>query len=488
MASILSTTYFACLAVLALFGAHRVWLVIHAWRQRRIEPARMTCLDHPFVTVQLPLFNETAVAARVIDAVCAFAWPRERLEIQVLDDSTDETVAIVAARVAMWRERGIDIAHVRRASRQGWKAGALEAARATARGEFIAVFDADFVPAADFLATAVPHFASSNVGLVQCRWEHLNRSGSWLTEVQALLLDGHFAIEQRARAHRDLAFNFNGTAGVWRAAAIADAGGWHADTLTEDLDLSYRAALKNWRFILLTRANVPAELPADVRGFRAQQFRWAKGSIEVARKLWRPITTSHWSLVHRAEARAHLLHNAPYLATATLIAISPVTFAFAAPPKWFSMATLAVTIVILTSYVAVSQRILRHSVVRALLRVPALLVVTIGIALGQARAVLEAAFGRRSEFVRTPKLGDAKAVKHAPTPSFPVAHWLMCAWLASGGVFALLRGDIFATLQLALFCGSVGWVAVAETRSGSRRRLARIDLVRQKLESLTTGS
>jgi hypothetical protein len=276
--------YYLTLGVLALYGIHRSWLVVTYLRHRRDRPALPAPpAEWPVVTVQLPLYNEMYVATRLLDAVCRLSYPRDRLEIQVLDDSTDETSELVAAEVARWRERGVDVRHVRRGDRAGFKAGALDAGLACARGELLAVFDADFVPGPDFLEKTVPYFTDpadpqggSRLGMVQARWEHINRGYSLLTRIQAILLDGHFVIEHTARNRSGRFFNFNGTAGIWRRQAIEDAGGWQHDTLTEDLDLSYRAQLAGWRFVYLPEVTVPSELPVDVRGFKSQQHRWAK--------------------------------------------------------------------------------------------------------------------------------------------------------------------------------------------------------------------
>lgn len=481
------------LAVLALYGVHRLWLVAGALRgARRDRDARRAAgLDTetteaplqaplqaplPAVTVQLPLYNEPAVAARLIDAVAELDWPRDRLEIQVLDDSTDTTSAVCAERVAAARARGLTIEHLRRADRAGFKAGALEAGRRVARGELLAVLDADFVVPRSFLRDAVPAFADPSVAMVQARWEHLNRPASLLTRVQALLLDGHFAIEQRARAARDHIFNFNGTAGVWRAAAIEQAGGWHADTLTEDLDLSYRTALvapRRWRFTYLPQVAVPAELPERMSAFRSQQFRWAKGSIEVARKLTRTVLTAPRSPAERLEAVLHLTHNVPYLATAALVVSSLIAAALGATPwpPMLTMTTAAVTALVSCGYVAVAQRLLRRPRPWLYLAlVPAMSALVAGISIGQARGMGQALLGRRSEFVRTPKTGatgasrtSARASRRRPATAFVPELSLGVVGLVVAALTVDRQGYL-AAAPLALFGVGLLWVALGSVR------------------------
>lgn len=455
--------YLSALGVLAIYAVHRVWLIAGALR--RTPTARAELDELPVVTIQLPLYNEPAVAARVIDAACAIHYPIDRLEVQVLDDSTDPlALAIARERVAFHRARGIDVVHLHRVDRAGFKAGALEAGRRCARGAIVAILDADFVAPPDLLRRHLHHFADPEVGMVQLRWDHLNRASTALTEVEALLLDGHFAIEQRARARRGCVFNFNGTAGLWRAAAIADAGGWDADTLTEDLDLSYRAALRGWRFVLDTTTGVPGELPARMPAFRTQQFRWAKGSVEVARKLGGTIVRAPWPWRRRIEALLHVTHNVPYLATAVLVATSAITLGVGGGPSWarpLQVAVAAITLIVLAGYVVVAQRQLgRGGIARAVCRVPGLIALTAGISLGQARAVLEGAFGRRSEFVRTPKDGGRPAPRRRGQTSGRI-ELVFAVALAIAAVAAVERKAWIEASSLTLFAVGLAWVGIA---------------------------
>ncbi|MCU1277910.1 MAG: glycosyl transferase family 2, partial [bacterium] len=285
---VLITSYLVVLLTLAMYGFHRSMLMYLYYRSRGADPVPLGRFDPtklPVVTVQLPLFNEMYVAERLLDAINLLEYPRDKLEIQVLDDSTDETQAICRAKVEELQRGGLDIHYIHRTDRTGFKAGALENGLVTGRGEFVMVFDADFLPPPDIIERTVHFFTNDKVGMVQVRWDHVNRDYSRLTELQAMMLDGHFVIEHTARHRSGRFFNFNGTAGIWRVASIVDAGGWSHDTLTEDMDLSYRAQLKGWEFIYLKDVVSPAELPVEMNAFKSQQFRWAKGSIQVAKKL-----------------------------------------------------------------------------------------------------------------------------------------------------------------------------------------------------------
>src|SRR6266705_3692413 len=306
--------YFVVLIILATYGIHRYVLVYLYYKHRRKElPEPRHFEELPRVTVQLPTFNEQFVVERLVDAICRLQYPQDRLQIQVLDDSTDETVEVARGIVERYSALGYQITYHHRANREGFKAGALEQGLKTATGEFIAIFDADFVPSEDFLQRTIHHFTDPTIAMVQTRWTHINRHYSFLTEVEAILLDGHFVLEHGARSRSGVFFNFNGTAGVWRRTAIEDAGGWQHDTLTEDTDLSYRAQLRGWKFVYLPQVECPAELPIEMTAFKTQQARWAKGLIQTSKKILpRLMKRRDLPMRVKIEAWYHLTANLSY--------------------------------------------------------------------------------------------------------------------------------------------------------------------------------
>ncbi|MEO8681963.1 MAG: cellulose synthase family protein, partial [Vicinamibacterales bacterium] len=311
--TIILALYFFVLLILAVYGWHRYYLVYVYMKHKHEQPVPLFTLDPlPVVTIQLPLYNEMYVVDRLVDAVCAIDYPRELLEIQVLDDSTDETTQIAELAVRRHAMRGVDIKCIHREDRTGYKAGALEAGLKVCRGEFVAIFDADFIPKPDFLMKSVHYFSNPKVAMVQARWGHINEDYSLLTKIQSVLLDAHFVLEHGSRNRGGCFFNFNGTAGIWRAAAIADGGGWQHDTLTEDLDLSYRTQLRGWQFVFLQDHVAPAELPVEMNAFKSQQHRWAKGSIQTFLKLMPRILRSDQPFHVKAEAFFHLSANFNY--------------------------------------------------------------------------------------------------------------------------------------------------------------------------------
>ncbi|MFQ5349190.1 MAG: cellulose synthase family protein [Thermoanaerobaculia bacterium] len=406
---VLLAIYYLILGTLAVYGVHRLALVALYYRTRHRAPGTPpTPAEWPRVTVQLPLYNEMYVAERLIDAAARLDYPRDRLEIQVLDDSTDETRQLVARRVERYRRQGLRIRLLHRSDRTGFKAGALAAGQAEASGELLAVFDADFVPPPGFLHRTVPHFHDPEVGMVQARWEHINRYYSLLTRIQAVFLDGHFIIEHAARARSGMFFNFNGTAGIWRRRAIEEAGGWQQDTLTEDLDLSYRAQLAGWKFLFLSEVTAPAELPVAVNAFKRQQFRWAKGSIQTARKLLWRLLRAPLPLRAKAEGFVHLTNNTSYL---LMVALSILVFPAMLLRRGEDVRLLllldlplfvAATVSVIVFY-TVSQRERGSRWGRDLLYLPALMGVGIGLAINNSRAVVSGALKRGGVFERTPK-------------------------------------------------------------------------------------
>lgn len=458
-------------ALLVAFAGHR-WLVLGRRRRGPLPSPPPAPAEWPPVTVQLPIYNERLVAERLVDAVAAFDYPRERLEIQVLDDSTDETRAIVAAAVARHAARGVDIRHMARASRDGYKAGALAAGLERARGELLAVFDADFVPGPDFLRRAVPYFADPRIGMVQARWGHLNRDRSALTRAQAVMLDAHFLLEHASRMARALFFNFNGTAGVWRRRCIADAGGWSHDTLTEDLDLSYRAQLAGWRFAVVPDLVAAAELPADVAALRSQQHRWAKGSIQTARKLLPRLLAAPLPARIKLEAALHLTGNAAYpLLLGLGLLLAPVLAGEPRGPAWAAWALQAgvavLGIVPVTLYLAAGQRAAGRPWGAAARDVAAALVLGAGLSLHNARAVFEGLGREVGDWERTPKSGDGGRRGAGPAyrarrrgtgrAELALAGYFaaLALWSAAGGQWRPLP---FVVL-LAAGLGAVGWAS-----------------------------
>ena len=402
-------TYFFVLIVLAIYGWHRYYLVYLYLRYRGQQPQPGPALSPtPVVTIQLPLYNEMYVADRLIESVCAIDYPRELLEIQVLDDSTDETRSIAEMAVLRHAAQGIDIKYFHRADRTGYKAGALEAGMKAARGEFVAIFDADFLPTSDFLTRLMPHFKSEKTAMVQARWGHINQDYSLLTKIQSILLDGHFVLEHGGRNRAGRFFNFNGTAGIWRRTAIEDAGGWQHDTLTEDLDLSYRAQLRGWQFVFVSDVIAPAEVPVEMNAFKSQQHRWAKGSIQTCRKLLPTILRAKVPFSVKAEAFFHLTANFNYPLMCVLSVLIFPSMVIRYNMGWYEMLLIdiplffAATFSFCNFYMVCQREI--HSDWRARLKyLPFLMSVGIGLSVNNTRAVLEALFNKQSEFARTPK-------------------------------------------------------------------------------------
>ena len=410
--TLILVTYFFVLSILAIYGWHRYYLVYLYMKNKGNVPKPLPELTAlPPVTIQLPIFNEMYVADRLIDAVCEMDYPRELLEIQVLDDSTDETTEIAELAVRRHAARGVNIQYMHRVDRRGYKAGALEAGLAEASGRFIAIFDADFIPPSDFLKRTLPYFAQDEkVGMVQARWGHINQDYSLLTKIQSILLDAHFVIEHGGRNRAGCFFNFNGTAGIWRREAIDSAGGWQHDTLTEDLDLSYRAQLKGWRFVFLPDVVSPAEVPVEMNSFKSQQHRWAKGSIQTCLKLLPRILQSDQPVGVKAEAFFHLSANFNYLLMSVLSILMFPSMVVRYNMGWTEMLLIDVPLFFAATmsvgnFYVVAQRELYSDWRQRLKYLPFLMSIGIGLCVNNTRAVLEAMFGKQSEFARTPKYG-----------------------------------------------------------------------------------
>lgn len=441
--------YFMVAGYLMLYGMNcYVMVFLFKRRQKRAAEKRQALLrqykniteraDLPVVTTQIPVFNELNVIERAIDAVCRMTYPADKHEIQILDDSTDETREIIDTLVAAYRKQGVNIQAIRRENRTGFKAGALSYGMQTAKGSLFAIFDADFVPPADFLLQTIPHFLhDSSIGLVQARWGHINRNHSILTRAQSIGIDGHFMVEQSGRAWNNLYMNFNGTAGIWRKQAILDGGGWQWDTLTEDMDLSYRVQFKGWQTVYALDVIVPAEIPEDVSAFKSQQFRWAKGSIQTAKKLLPQIVSAPIPRFKKLQAFFHLTHYMvhPMMLTLALLAL-PVLVSLKTVPGPWVVGVLAIMLAIAmfapSTLYLVSQKAAYPDWVRRSVILPFLVVVGVGIAVSNTRAVFEALLGIKSDFIRTPKRGASirKLYKiHLPGSAlFEILIGLYCAW------------------------------------------------------------
>jgi cellulose synthase/poly-beta-1,6-N-acetylglucosamine synthase-like glycosyltransferase len=466
--------YVIVLLVLSVYGSHRYFMAYLYYRHKyRLPAPRARFAELPRVTVQLPIFNEMYVVERLVGAVCALDYPRHRFEVQVLDDSTDETRDIARACAERWRARGVDVHYVHRRDRQGFKAGALENGLQLATGEYVAVFDADFVPTPDFLLRTVHFFTDPEVGMVQVRWEHLNRGFSTLTQVQSILLDAHFVIEHTARNRSGRFFNFNGTAGIWRRETIAAAGGWQHDTLTEDLDLSYRAQLAGWKFVFLPEVTAPAEIPVEMNAFKSQQHRWAKGSIQTALKLLPRIARSDLSREVKKEAFFHLTANFAYLLMIPLAILMPITVAVRVSHGWFEVLLLdlpffaAATMSVCVFYVS-SQREVGASRWQRVKYLPVLMALGIGLSVNQARAVVEALLGHQTGFTRTPKLGVQGSGEPAARRRYRVAVSLqplvelgLAAYFTVALVWVADRGVYYSLPFLMLFQAGFAYVGLA---------------------------
>ena len=465
--------YLSVLLGLSAYGLHRYFIIYLFLKNRKRVPQPLAEFQElPAITMQLPIFNEIYVVERLLKAVSELDYPRERLQIQVLDDSTDETREITDSCVRRLRARGFDVELIQRSNRVGYKAGALEAGLATARGEFICILDADFVPQPGLLKSTVHFFTDPKIGMIQTRWGHINRGYSLLTRVQAMFLDGHLLLEQVARSRSGRFFNFNGTAGLWRKSCIEQSGGWQHDTLTEDLDLSYRAQLEGWKFIFLNDVVTPAELPVDMNGFKSQQHRWTKGSIQTCKKLLPRIWRSRLPLPIKIEATGHLVSNFAYLLLACLcVLLHP---SMGGPQSgWLHILLLDLPIFLTASlsvavfYICAQRELYPRTWMKEILLLPALIALGVGLSINNARAVLEAVFNHRSEFKRTPKYGiesksqSWRSCRYMPIKSLlPLVEIGFAIYFSFFVWFAFSHGQYLSLPFLIMFQGGFLYVAL----------------------------
>ena len=488
----LMAPYFGTLIILSIYGLHRYEMIRAYFKTKHKIPVlpASTFAELPRVTIQLPLFNERFVVKRLVEEICKIDYPKDKLQIQVLDDSTDETHAYASRLVAEYRAAGNPIEYHHRSNRHGYKAGALQEGMETATGEFIAIFDADFVPPRDFLMRTIHFFTEANVGMVQTRWGYLNRHENVLTEVQAMLLDGHFILEHCARSGENLFFNFNGTAGVWRRQAIDEAGGWEHDTLTEDSDLSYRSQLKGWKFLYVPSIECPSELPADTYGFQVQQSRWAKGLTQVAIKLLGRIWRSDIPLRAKAEAFFHLTPNISYplmiIMSALMLPVMIVRF-YMGPWQMLmlDLPLMAASFWSISAFYIVAQReLFPKTWKRSFFFLPALMAAGVALTLINAKAVMEALFGYQTAFARTPKMGDASAKASVPGEKPKASQyrrrsgWLPFVEIGFGSFFvwmilyAIDTYNFLAVPFLLLFVGGYYWAGFSTLWEEHRGKVA----------------
>lgn len=405
--------YILALCYIAVFCLMQFHLLIKYYKHNKVvENFSIDDDDLPFVTVQLPIYNEMYVVERLIDNIVAFDYPKDKFEIRVLDDSTDKTVEITSRKVEEYKKQGFDIVHVRREDRKGYKAGALKDDMKNAKGEFFAIFDADFLPERDFLKRTIPHFQNPEIGVVQTRWGHINENYSLITRLQAFQLNVHFSIEQVGRENGNYFLQFNGTGGVWRKKTIDEAGGWQADTLTEDLDLSVRAQLKGYKIYFLENTVSPAELPAEMNGLKSQQYRWMKGGAETAKKLIPKIWKSDIPFKKKFHATIHLLSSTIFLFVFIVGLFSvPVLFVTSNlhfPTQYFAIFLTSLLSIVAVYYVgnvrsAWAEGRFLHNILKFLVLFPVFLALSMGLSLHNSIAVLQGYRGKKSPFIRTPK-------------------------------------------------------------------------------------
>ncbi len=480
--SIILSAYIISLTILFFFGSHGFNMIYYYFKTFRMRTEDLTLdefflKDYPVVTVQIPLYNEQYVITRLIDSVIRLDYPKDKLEIQILDDSTDDTTKIIDSHIKKYKEQGFDIAHIHRTNREGFKAGALKIGLETAKGEFVAVFDADFIPRKKFLKRTIPYFyKDEKLGLVQTRWEHLNREYSLMTKTQAIALDGHFVIEQAVRNRAGFFINFNGTGGVWRKECIFDAGNWEADTLTEDLDLSYRAQMKGWKFRYLVNFTSPAELPSDIGALKSQQFRWTKGAIETAKKIYPKVLKSDMSLKLKFQSFIHLYSNLayPFILLAAILNLPVMLIKLSGQYdsvfKFMSLFIFA----FISSFIfyLYSQKDVYPDWQKRIIYFPVFLAGSMGFSVNNTKAVFEGLLDKKSEFVRTPKyqIMDKKDSWHGKEYvnkklSFTTyIEAFLAVYCFAGLIIAVATAQVAAIPFQMMFCGGFTIISVLSIR------------------------
>lgn len=480
--SIILSAYIISLTILFFFGAHGFNMIYYYFktfgmRTDDLKEEDFFMNEYPIVTIQIPLYNEQYVITRLIDSVLRMDYPKDKLEIQILDDSTDETTEIISVHIKKYLEQGFDLKHIHRTNREGFKAGALKAGLETARGEYVAVFDADFIPRKKFLKRTIPYFyKEEKLGLVQTRWEHLNREYSLMTRTQAIALDGHFVIEQAVRNRAGFFINFNGTGGVWKKECIFDAGNWEADTLTEDLDLSYRAQMKGWKFKYLVNFTSPAELPSDISALKSQQFRWTKGSIETAKKIYPKVLKSDMSLKLKLQSFIHLYSNLayPFILLAAILNLPVMLIKLGGQYdgvfKFMSLFIFA----FISSFIfyLYSQKDVYPDWQKRIIYFPVFLAGSMGFSVNNTKAVLEGLLDKKSEFVRTPKYqiinkqdswkGKKYVNKKLPYTTYIEA--ILAVYCFAGVIIAIATAQVAAVPFQLMFCGGFATISILSIR------------------------
>jgi len=480
--SLILSAYIISLTILFFFGSHGFNMIYYYFktfnkRTEDLDEKDFIMDEYPVVTVQIPLYNEQYVITRLIDSVLRLDYPKDKLEIQILDDSTDETTQIIDNHIKKYREQGFDIAHIHRTNREGYKAGALKIGLETAKGEFVAVFDADFIPRKKFLKRTIPYFSKDKMlGLVQTRWEHLNREYSLMTKTQAIALDGHFVIEQAVRNRAGFFINFNGTGGVWRKECIFDAGNWEADTLTEDLDLSYRAQMKGWKFRYLVNFTSPAELPSDIGALKSQQFRWTKGAIETAKKIYPQVLRSDMSFKLKFQSFIHLYCNLAYpfilLAAILNLPVMLIKLSGAYDGVFKFMSVFIFAFISSFLFYLYSQKDVYPDWQKRIIYFPVFLAGSMGFSVNNTKAVFEGLLDKKSEFVRTPKYQimdkkDSWKGKNYVNKKLSFTTYIeafLAVYCFAGVIIAIATAQVAAIPFQLMFCGGFTTVSVLSIR------------------------